>query len=299
MTCDSAKLDFTLYLYGELDFDQEEALEQHLEICSSCRELLRKEQAFHSTLDQQMMQPSAELLHASRRELRSRVASVRFTQQTSFTAQLKRFFTDVLASPKWLRPMGALALIAVGFFGTRLWDATSRISEPSVLRVRNLTPGSEGRVQLVLEEVRQKTMTGRLDDDRIRQMLLTAAADPSDPGLRARTLDVLKDQGEETTVRRALLAALRQDTNSGVRLKALEGLKPFARDPETRKVLSQVLLTDDNPGVRTQAIDLLVENMQTEVIGTLQELIIRESNPYIRQKSLKALRDANASVETF
>jgi HEAT repeat protein len=152
---------------------------------------------------------------------------------------------------------------------------------------------------LVLEEVRQKTMTGRLDDDRIRQMLLTAAADPSDPGLRARTLDVLKDQGEETTVRRALLAALRQDTNSGVRLKALEGLKPFARDPETRKVLSQVLLTDDNPGVRTQAIDLLVENMQTEVIGTLQELIIRESNPYIRQKSLKALRDANASVETF
>jgi len=59
------------------------------------------------------------------------------------------------------------------------------------------------------------------------------------------------------------------------------------------------LLRDDNPGVRTLAIDLLVNNMQSEVIGTLQEVITRESNPYIRQKSLNALRAVNASVETF
>ena len=84
-----------------------------------------------------------------------------------------------------------------------------------------------------------------------------------------------------------------------MRLKAIDGLRRFAADPETQRVLSNVLLEDDNPGIRTRAIDLLVDNMQAGSIGTLQELIMRESNPYIRQKSLKALRAANASVETF
>ncbi|MBL8221773.1 MAG: HEAT repeat domain-containing protein, partial [Bryobacterales bacterium] len=149
------------------------------------------------------------------------------------------------------------------------------------------------------EEVRQKTLSGRLDDERIRGMLLTAATDPSDAGLRARTLDVLKEQAEQSEVRRALLRALSWDSNPGVRLKAIEALRPVARDPETRRVLAQVLLDDDNPGVRTLAVDLLAGEVEIDVIGTLQEAVTRESNPYIRQKTLKALREANASVETF
>jgi hypothetical protein len=117
--------------------------------------------------------------------------------------------------------------------------------------------------------------------------------------LRARTLDALKAQCENSDVRRALLRALAWDSNPGVRLKAIEALRPVSRDPETRRVLAQVLLEDDNPGVRTQAVDMLARDVEIDVIGTLQEVIVRESNPYIRQKTLKALRDANASVETF
>ncbi|MBS1824273.1 MAG: HEAT repeat domain-containing protein [Acidobacteria bacterium] len=299
MNCEAAKQDFTLYLYGELEFEQEEQIEQHLSQCGSCQAELESMRAFHAAMDQQETEPSPELLVACRRELRSRTTAMRQAEQNTLWARLRRFFTVTVPSPAFLRPVGALALVAFGFTGGRLWDVSRNVNEPSALRVRNLTANESGGVDLIVEEVRQKTLSGQLNDDRIRGMLLTAATDPSDPGLRARTLEALKAQCEQSDVRRALLRALAWDSNPGVRLKAIEALRPVSRDPETRRVLAQVLLEDDNPGVRTQAVDMLASEVQIDVIGTLQEVIVRESNPYIRQKTLKALREANASVETF
>ncbi len=104
--------------------------------------------------------------------------------------------------------------------------------------------------------------------------------------------------GTSQKVRRALLSALQNDPNPGVRLKALEALRGTT-DGETRRVLGQVLLTDDNPGIRTQAIDLLTQHQEPEMVGVLQELVSRENNNYVRLKCQKALREMNASVETF
>ncbi|MBL8176359.1 MAG: HEAT repeat domain-containing protein [Bryobacterales bacterium] len=299
MNCDAVKQDLSLYLYGELSFDEEERLEQHVGECSSCREELESLRAVHGALDVRETEPSPELLLACRRELRARTLAIRQSEDNTVWVRLRRFLTVTVPSPGFLRPVGALALLAFGFVGGRLWDESRTVNEPSALRVRNLTANQVGGVDLIVEEVRQKTLTGSLDDERIREMLLTAAMDPSDPGLRARTLEVLKQQAEQTEVRRALLKALSWDSNPGVRLKAIEALRPVSRDPETRRVLARVLLEDDNPGVRTQAVDLLADEVEIDVIGTLQEAIARESNPYIRQKTLKALREANASVETF
>ncbi|MBI4902768.1 MAG: HEAT repeat domain-containing protein [Acidobacteria bacterium] len=298
MNCDGARQNLTLYLYGEMDFNEEESLERHLDGCAACRTTLERERELHAAMDRQEFQPSAELLTACRRELQARVAVERVANRPLYK-KLWDWWRGVLPAPAILRPIGMFAMVAMGFFGGKLWEATRGMTEPSVLRVRNFTPSPEGGVQLTVEEVRQKTMTGRLDDDRIQRMLLSAATDPSDAGLRVRTMELLKDRCERSDVRRALLHALRSDPNPGVRLKALEGLKPYNRDPETRRVLSSVLLADDNPGVRTMAIDLLADNMAIEVTGTLQELLVRENNPYIRQKSLQALRERNASLETF
>ncbi|MCC6389713.1 MAG: HEAT repeat domain-containing protein [Bryobacterales bacterium] len=298
MTCAEATRNIPLYLYGELDFLEEETLDAHLDQCRPCRAELEKQRAVLRALDSHEWQPGPQLLDACRRELHSRAASVA-AERRSIRVRLLDWARSELPVMWTWRPLFAMALLAVGFFGGRLFDVAARGFEPSLLRVRDLTRNPGGGVRLVLEEVRVKTLTGPVDDSRIKGMLLAAANDPANPGLRARTLDILKDRCQQTDVRHTLLHALREDPNPGVRLKAIEGLKPFAREPEIRRVLSQVLLADENPGVRTMAVDLLVEDMQTEVIGTLQELILRENNPYIRQKSLNALREVNASLETF
>jgi hypothetical protein len=205
-----------------------------------------------------------------------------------------------------LRPAGAVALVAVGFFGARLAPVagighqSAGLFDPNSARVRYVEPGPSGQVQLVVDETRQRVISGRLEDAQIRALLLTAAKDPSDPGLRVESVEILKNRSESDEVRSALLTALLHDTNSGVRLKALEGLKPFASQPDVRKALSQVLLADDNPGLRTQAIDLLTQNSNQEhVVGVLQELMHKENNEYIRQRCEKALRGMKASVETY
>jgi hypothetical protein len=166
-------------------------------------------------------------------------------------------------------------------------------------RVRFVEPGESGRVQIVLEETRQRTLSGDMDDASIRTLLLRAARESSDPGVRVETMDLFKGQPQSQDVRRALLHALRQDANAGVRLKALDALRPSAGDPDVRQVLAEVLLKDDNPGVRTQAVDLLTQKREPELVGVLQELMTRENNNYVRMKCQRVLADMNASAETF
>jgi len=101
---------------------------------------------------------------------------------------------------------------------------------------------------------------------------------------------------------------LKNDDNAGVRMRAIEGLKEFSAEPEVRGALSQALLADANPGIRIRAIDLLAGdananfgagNVDRQIIGTLQELMLREDNAYLRQRSQKILEAVNASTEIY
>jgi len=224
-------------------------------------------------------------------------------------------FTDMLTGRHagWLKPAGALSLIAIGFFAARVTPLlgigggsrfdTMSMTEPGSSRVKYVEPGADGRIQIVLDETRQRVVSGRLDEQPIRALLLAAAKDPTDPGLRTESVNILNTRAQSADVRDALIFALRTDKNSGVRLKALEGLRAFAAEPDVRSALADVLLKDPNPGVRTQSIDLLTagsrDKIDRNVIGMLQELMHHEDNPYIRERCKRMLEGMNASVETY
>jgi HEAT repeat protein len=157
-------------------------------------------------------------------------------------------------------------------------------------------------VPVSYEPARQREVPPGLDgapnDARIRELLLAAVND-QDPALRVDSIDLLQHRCGDETVRKTLLGALRSDPNSGVRLRALEALRPYARNSETRAVLASVVLNDTSPAIRTQAIDLLVQSNGSDVASTLQEVLRREENPYIRERSVHALRAMKATTETF
>jgi hypothetical protein len=243
------------------------------------------------------------MVQACRRELRSRLAAESAVRKP-LARRLAGWAARWLPSPAVYRPAAALALLAVGFFSAEWMNRRAgrfTADDPAVAaRVRYLTPGDGGDVRIVLEETRQRVLSGSLNDESIRRMLFAAARDSSDPGLRAQSVEVLTRQTSQEDVRQALLHALEHDANAAVRLKALQALKPFARDIETRRTLARVLLADDNLAVRTQAIDLLVGgSLEVDTIGALQELMRKENNPYVRERSMEALKARNASLETF
>jgi hypothetical protein len=297
MNCNLAAQQFSLMLYGELSFDQEELLQQHLDSCEACRAEWARVKNMHRALDSQESDLDLSLLADCRRTLRVSVAALGPVHGRSWF--------DGLSLRSFLKPAAALALLAIGFTGARLipgGDNSPEASQsvPVASRVRYVEPANaSGQVQIVVEETRQRTFSGATASEPIRKLLLAAARDASDPGLRVESMDILNANAGSAEVRRALIYALQHDPNPGVRLKALDGLKASGSDPETRHALSQVLLADDNPGVRTQAIDLLTQKRETSMVGVLQELMRKEDNSYVRLKCQKALHEMNASVETF
>lgn len=303
MNCESVVRNTPLFLYGELSLEEEQSFQDHLDQCGECRKAVEDETRLHAALDAREMAPEPALLSRCRRDLASRIESS-VPPRVRVRNWFERFFD--LRIGALARPAGAVALVALGFFAAR-WTGqpgggpalrSANGQEPVVTHVRYLNPEPSGQVQLLLEETRQRTLSGSPEDSQIRRLLLAAARESADPGVRAESMDLLKAQpsGE---LRPLLLYALQHDPNPGVRLKALDALKTDAAGSEVREVLSRVLLTDDNPGVRAQAIDMLVQRTKDCNIGLLQEVMQKENNNYVRLRCQRALEDMNASVGTF
>ncbi|MCC6590357.1 MAG: HEAT repeat domain-containing protein [Bryobacterales bacterium] len=306
MNCEQIRAELALYLYGELSFDAEEMVERHVEQCATCQRELEKERVLHAAVDRLQLEPPPALLAQSRRALFNQIGNQSRARrpQVSWLDRLGELFT---LNAAWWKPAGAVALLVVGFAGGR-WQTLTNSSATSGLRpapevlatrVKNVEPDPSGRVRIVLEETRQRTVMGAPQDERIRDLLLAAAQDPGDPGLRVESVELLQKSPVDQEVRKALLQALERDANPGVRLKALEGLRSFSGSPDVQRTLAQVLLRDDNVGVRTQAVELLTQQRPREVVGVLQEAMQKEENDYIRLRTQRVLRDLGASVDTF
>jgi hypothetical protein len=289
MSCEKIRTELSLYLYGELNHNEEEVLEQHVSECAGCQEELRRERAIHAAFDTTDAPLPAQLLTDCRRDLRVRLAN-----ESESRSQRNGWFTWML------RPAGAVALIAVGFFSSRLVPTFEK-PDVKASRVSLVEPGNGGNVRITLEETRERTVQGSPTDAAIQALLISAAQDPTDPSLRSESIAMLHEgsQSDDMRVRHALVQAVSSDPNPGVRLRALESLKPYAGQTDVRRALANVLLNDDNAGLRTQAIEVLTKHQERDMVEVFQELMRREDNNYIRQRSQEALISMNASVEAF
>ncbi len=300
MKCEFVRELADLYLYGELASQQEEEFEQHLHDCAGCKAEVERDRALHRGFDAVQLSPTPELLAECRRDLfRQRPAAPKASAWVNFSEWWRIVWTSS-------RPLGATALVALGFFASRLTpreglgiNQAALMGEPLVSTIRSVQPDASGHVQIAVDETRRRVVSGSLNDDNIERLMLAAVRDESNDGLRVESIEILKHRTKSADVRDALLSALRNDTNPGVRFKALEGLKGMSSEPEVRKTLSYVLQHDQNPGIRIQAIDLLTQQQDSELVGVLQQLVSKENNSYIRQRCEKALQELNASVGTF
>lgn len=311
MNCESVKDNISLFLYGELTFEDEQGFEDHVAACVSCSAVFEKEKKLHRLLGKYERMPSPELLANCRRDLSAQLRAV--APPKSLGDRLKGFVNSFRLTPALARPIGAVCLVALGFFAARLTvpspaGTPARLvpvsgitaAEPVISRVRTVQPDASGRVQIVVDETRQRIITGSLDDENINRLLLASLKEAADPGLRGESMDILKARtGSSSEVREALLQAVEHDPNPGVRLKAMEALNAFGADTAVRAALARVLLNDENPGVRTQAVDLLVQHKEDALVGVLQASVQRDDNSYVRQRCQKALEEMKASVGTF
>jgi HEAT repeats/Putative zinc-finger len=312
MTCQQVQVSLSLYLYGELDFSQEEELEQHLSECVLCKRALEREKAWHSTLNAERADVPLDLLSACRHQLKAALPSSGIGNEKPFS--FWHWMGRLGFSPSaWSMRIAAASFLVLAGFAVGRWVERNGLPGPfygngesraglfdlSTAHVRDIQPSDDNRVRIVVDEVREREITGRIDDQGVRRLLFAAAKDPGDPGLRVDSVEILKDQ-DGSDVRDALVYTVRSDPNAGVRLKAIEGLRRFMDDPVARQSLAFVLQHDDNSDVRSQAIDVLAPltgkgELSPELTGTFQEIVRSEQgDDYVRMRCMQLLREMNA-----
>jgi len=288
-----------LHVYGELADDARHELEQHVARCADCAAELKAQQDFHALLSRESAaEPTPNLLTASRMRL----------QEALETAEQGRFWHKLAFDPaNWLRqvrfsPALASAILILGFaggMGTAYrvlahgpqapgTSAGSAPSEASITGIQSITqePGSD-RIDIKYNTVSTLETQGSMNDQRIQQLLLFAARNNYNSGVRIDSVDLLTQKPNVTQVRDALIYALRYDTNPGVRLKALDGLGGFVKDDvHVRDAVLEALVNDSNPGVRTEALRL-IEPVKADgsVRGVLMTLAAKDQSQYIKSQA--------------
>jgi hypothetical protein len=182
--------------------------------------------------------------------------------------------------------------------------AVSQLSPNEVASVSGIVrePNSN-RVQVTFNQVRPRQISGSLDDPQIRQLLMVASQNGSNPAVRDNSVELLADECrtghgcgdagmQGTGVREALMVALRYDRSGVVRAKALEGLQPYvAEDMQVRDAVLETLLNDPDPKVRSAAISMLEPvEADTSVRQVLSTVALSDQNSNIRSASRLVLR---------
>ena len=103
-------------------------------------------------------------------------------------------------------------------------------------------------------------LTQAANDSRVREMLMNALQNDTNPGVRLKALDGLSGfVRQDAAVRDGVLQALISDSNSGVRMEALRLVEPMKTDSNVRSVLTKLGQTDQNPSIRSQARTMLAQ----------------------------------------
>ena len=309
MKCDWVRQNILFYVYNELEDDARYEVEEHLGRCLECATELKATRKLHATLSQlPVEEPTPNLVASSRMRL----------QEALETARQGGFWQRVIFEPgTWLRqirmsPALAAVIFIVGFGGgigatynflTNRTDVnniaqTSSSSSPSPIEasaitgIRSVTqePGSN-QVSIKYDTVSTQEAQGSLNDQKIQQLLLFAARNNYNSGVRMDSVDLLTQTPNDAHVREALLYALRYDSNPGVRLKAIEGLGAYVKDDvRVRDAVLEALVNDSNPGLRAQALRLLEPvRADSSVRLVLQQLAGKDPNQFIQSQARNVL----------
>ena len=305
MKCEWVRENIVLHVYGELADDVRHELEQHVARCADCALELKAEQRFHEMLSQdRAADPSPNLLASSRMRLQEALETV---EQGAWWHRL------AFDPANWLRqvrfsPALASVILILGFAGGvgttyKIYGShssqnptgiaatnndTTQAPESSIAAIDSVTPvpGTD-QVQIKYNTLTTQQYQGSLNDQQVQQLLLYAARNYSNSGVRVDSVGLLAQRSSDQQVRDALIYALQNDSNPGVRLKSLDALGNYVKsDTNVRDAILRALVNDTNSGVRIEALRL-IEPVKADgsVRGVLMALAAKDQSTYIKSQA--------------
>jgi hypothetical protein len=167
-------------------------------------------------------------------------------------------------------------------------DTSANVSmDAAIAGISSITQDpATNQVDIKYNTVAPQEYQGSLTDQRVQELLLYAARN-NNSGVRVDSVGLLAQRSSDLQVRDALIYALQNDSNPGVRLKSLEALGNYVKsDTNVRDSVLRALLNDDNQGVRIEALRL-IEPVKADgsVRGVLMALASKDQSTYIKSQA--------------
>ena len=127
MTCDAVRKLIPLCFYGELPAGEESRVEAHLRECAACAREMERMASLAGALNRRQVEVPASLLEECRADLRAAVESGALLAgapaKGPWTLFLEAMGATLSGFSRWRAPVGAVALVAIGFVGARFSGA--------------------------------------------------------------------------------------------------------------------------------------------------------------------------------
>jgi hypothetical protein len=307
-----------LFSIGEAD-DKEKEIRKHLSVCTSCRKELEEHYILNRTFQGASREKLDEgLLLAARTELKSKLKyKAKRSGGRKVTDKIIYLFTDNYRALL----QGAAGIAAGLLLGFVLFKSDSSpvvlssgqeltasavpvISSEDISQLRNIklvdVDPFDNHIELSFDVTRQVSVSGSLNDENIKNLLLYAVLNGNNPGVRLNSLNLLNASSEmstDTETKEAIITALKYDSNPGVRREALKVLNIFPFDEDVKQTYISVILHDSSSAIRISAINQLLEasgrgvSFNREDRNLFEEMLLDDENGYIRSRARTVLEE--------
>ncbi|HXX20820.1 MAG TPA: zf-HC2 domain-containing protein [Candidatus Acidoferrum sp.] len=266
MNCERVGELISDYLEGTLGRNDLSLVEQHVEGCAQCRQLVALARKLESLPQEAPSAALSQRVHV----LLEAYGEGRTEGSPHVAAPAHR----LVWAAGWLRSafaaVGATAvLLIVGFLGGRYTanENAARSQQEMASMESELT---NMRQLMVLSMLQQESAT-----ERLQGVSWSTRQTQADPQILA-----------------ALLRTLRYDSSVDVRLAALDALSRFGSHPQVRQGLAEALPAQQSPLVQVELIDLLVQLHDRSVLDELRKIQQdTTTDPAVRQRAERAISE--------
>lgn len=310
-----------LFFYDELDAGEKVNVAAHLQTCSRCRETLQTLQSMAEKIPRQSVpEPDEATLQGMRNNLMQKIKTQRRDKR-----QRKIRRPPIFSPAPFFQTGLAVLLLAVGFLlgkqfgqkenaGQTAFNnilAANRLVRTKYGEINPLLAGVEkvkynqktGNVEIFYTTVNDIQLTGSLQNDTVREMLVHAMLEKENPTVRlhaVKSLNRLTRAGGALSpdLIRSVTLLLQKEKNLGVRLQVLRLLKNISTDGSVKDILLQIMLRDPEPAMRIQAFENLTTlKLSTQELNEILAIAKQDSSGYFayQLKKIQAGKEAAAS----
>ncbi len=269
MNCKDYREQFPLLLSGDLDQQQRDEIEKHLESCAECRLEFEASKKVWELMGE-IPQPEPSI-----------------TMNAGFEAMLSNYKEELISRrnpvTEWINMV------------REYWSlkARPRLAFSVILVIIGLAMGyflHKPVGSVIYYNSQLESLSSQVSEMK-QLMMLSQLQDPS-ASQRIQAVSYTDDmKNVDTKVIDALFRTLNEDPNVNVRLATLEALAKKADDPRVREGLVRSISSQDSPIMQSAIADIMVRLQEKSSVQSLQKLLSKKDlNQMVKIKIEKSIQ---------